>query len=256
MTKIKQLPISQIRKMDLPKFTDDILGVTSKHNPGTFYISELNDTLYRLKPYLQSLSDVYWKHEGSDKQQALRIKRNGLLQSFWKCYKAEKQAKIVLAENYPHTASLELVAPLLDRYLGDVQKGNTKKRTGIILQLEKAIDENEPVRNAMQEIGLLEYKNQVRNVLNSADIIEKSKISYRASLPRKNTDAIRAKVKDAIKNLFSAIELESVKRVELDYNPLISELNEVITSYSSEIKTRNTIRKSAKLKVAETEPLK
>ena len=53
-------------------------------------------------------------------------------------------------------------------------------------------------------------------------------------------------IRDGMKMLFMRIEVAQIDNIDLDYTPLISELNEKLIRYSGLIKTRETILKNKK----------
>ena len=62
--------------------------------------------------------------------------------------------------------------------------------------------------------------------------------------PLFNTQDAQSRIVNAISNLLSAIELAKVEHTELDYMPLVNELNVLLSSKQALIKSRETRRKN------------
>ena len=86
----------------------------------------------------------------------------------------------------------------------------------------------------------------MRGIQLNIDTKSAKNIEQNAARPKlKDTREVIAKMKLALTNLFRGIEFGVHAHPNVDYTPLIKELNELLTKYRSEIKAKATRTKNA-----------
>jgi hypothetical protein len=70
-----------------------------------------------------------------------------------------------------------------------------------------------------------------------------------------NTPEVRKTIKNGLQELFTSIELAHIEHPEEDFSDMIEGINGVITSYTAEVRTRNTLSKKTKGKIVKRELL-
>jgi hypothetical protein len=101
------------------------------------------------------------------------------------------------------------------------------------------------MNTALLDLGLSDYFAELKTCqqyLNQSQNHRREILSVR---PLFNVQDAKTRIINAIDNLLNAIELARVENTELDYMPLINELNVLIISRQSLIRSRNTRSKNS-----------
>jgi len=241
MTKIVQVPFSKVPKLEFPELVNNVVLVVSKHNPDACYIRSFYDFLLEAQTQNSKLSVSNRKTEESIEIQAQKKKRYTVLSAI--IGQTKNLGKVNLPE---HANELSTVTVFIDGFFGKIRKDVSKIKTERIKQLFTQMDGNATLSNAMQIVGLMPYLNELRDIQLNIDTKSAKNIEQNAARPKlKDTREVIAKMKLALTNLFRGIEFGVHAYPNVDYTPLINELNELLTKYRSEIKAKVTRTKNA-----------
>ena len=241
MKKIIQVPFSKVQKLAFPELVNTVVSIVSKHNPDACYIRSFYDFLLEAQTQNSKLSVSNRKTEESIEIQAQKKKRYTVLSAI--IGQTKNLGKVNLPE---HANELSTVTVFIDGFFGKIRKDVSKIKTERIKQLFTQMDGNATLSNAMQIVGLMPYLNELRDIQLNIDTKSAKNIEQNAARPKlKDTREVIAKMKLALTNLFRGIEFGVHAYPNVDYTPLINELNELLTKYRSEIKAKVTRTKNA-----------
>lgn len=139
----------------------------------------------------------------------------------------------------------ELVIPYLRSYLNGILAENSPGKSGKVNQMLAQLDKNVPVTDALSILGLTIYISELKacqQSINESESQRREALSGRGDF---NTADARAKIAYAISNLLNAIKLAKVEHTDIDYMPLINELNVLLSSRQSIVKSRTTRSKNS-----------
>lgn len=241
MTKIVQVPFSKVPKLEFPELVNNVVMVVSKHNPDQYNIRNFYDFLLEAQSQNSKLSASKRKTEESIELQTLKKKRYTVLSAI--IGQTKNLEKVNLPE---HANALSTVSVFIDGFFGKIRKDVSKIKTERVKQLFVQLDSNMNLQMAMQNVGLTPYLNELRGIQLNIDAKSAKNIEQNAARPKlKDTREVIAKMKLALTNLFRGIEFGVHAHPNVDYTPLINELNELLTKYRSEIKAKATRIKNA-----------
>lgn len=241
MTKIVQVPFSKVPKLEFPELVNNVVMVVTKHNPDAYYIRSFYDFLLEAQTQNSKLSVSNRKTEESIEIQVLKKKRYTVLSAI--IGQTKNLEKVNLPE---HANELSTVTVFIDGFFGKIRKDVSKIKTERVKQLFTQLNDNTTLLNAMQNVGLMPYLNELRDIQLNIDAKSAKNIEQNATRPKlKDTREVIAKMKLALTNLFRGIEFGVHAYPNVDYTPLINELNELLIKYRSEIKAKITRTKNA-----------
>ena len=235
---ISNLNFSQLKKLEVQTLANRVLTIVEKHDPETLKIKEIFDILLEQKPQIKLLKVGYGPHPVTIPLNDLRKKRNALMQGVIYRLKTIEDAKIRgMAE------ALVVVKPVVHNYLLGLSRESEETITATVIQFLDFVDENANMATAIETMDLLASLDDLRSVITEIDEHYDNRRENISLRPKMNTRGIVAQLKSDIRDVFKQIEVAQIKNQDLDYNPLIDELNIEIAHYKAIIKTRKSINK-------------
>ncbi|HEY5509347.1 MAG TPA: DUF6261 family protein [Paludibacter sp.] len=239
--------LSKVRKSDFPEIMNAILAIVKKFDPVALKIVGMYNLLLELVPLLDMYTVMYDGYPIPKDLVAVRKQRKKLLGSILKQLSAIEGAGLTVTAQ-----QAKLAVPYLRSYLKGITKVSTSANTGSVKQLLLNLEDNDPIKTAMDALGLTVYFDQLRTY---QQIMNQGTDTYRENLSAhsefSNLKATE-QISNAISNLLNSIELAKVEHKELDYMPLITELNVLLTAKQSVIKSRKTRSKNSVAKKTTT----
>src|SRR5690554_6619710 len=146
---IKSIPLTRLRKLELPHFAKQVLDIVSKHDAEELKFKEAFEMLEGLKPLMANLEDRYGAHPLTKKMDARhkeRIKYAVLIIDQMKVY--------IRADKGDMRSSLEIIEPEVARALEGLQKNGHVQISAKISQFFDRIEQDEQLELAFSELGL------------------------------------------------------------------------------------------------------
>ena len=241
MEKIKKIRLSKLRKYELPDLAERVINVIEEFEPESLKIKEAYDLLADQQPEIDILKWEYGPHEITPEVKTLRVKRAAYANVISTHARALNRAEVEGSD-----AGVKSVGMLSDLYLKNLRRHNEKTIHGKLSEFFRHIDEREDLELAFNSMGLTSHLNSLRNVHSALDELVERRDSSIAARPSVYLPPIAKSVRNALRNVFTHINLAQEKNTDLDYSLLISELNKRITHYTSFISNRMTISEKKK----------
>ncbi|MFZ4800319.1 MAG: DUF6261 family protein [Bacteroidia bacterium] len=239
---IMKFPCGLLYKEEVPGLVNDVVVLITKHNPTVYHIESMFNMLKEIQPELKALNSDIRKYPRKEELNELQLQCNDLLVGFSSHLRGLQKAKMPGQLEW-----IRLVNPVLERYLSNSLNGTKKIKREYIGQLKIANEQDAVLHAAFVGLGLDVYINELNVIQGKIDLLIENRTEYLSNIPISNTKRMKNVAGKALKNLFSAIHLASLEHSDLDYNPMIIELNKLITLYKSEVKLRQTKQKHARM---------
>lgn len=217
-----------------------VLAIVEKHDPTALFIVGMYNLLLELKPLLDILTVKYDGYPVTKEFVKQRALRNKLLSAILSHITAIEKAEV--ASTAQHAS---LAVPYLKRYLKGITVANSTVKTGKVDQLLISLEENAEIKTALTALGTTAYIDELsscQQIINQGESHRREILSVRTNFNSKNA---QVKIAYAISNLLNAIELARVEHTDIDYMPLINELNVLLSSKQTMIKSRITRSKNS-----------
>ena len=225
----------KVRRSELPEMTEEILKSVEKHNAVTLKIAGMYNLLSELRPLLNILAVKYDGYPNSEEVRAQVKMRNNLLGAI--------RSHIVAIEKAGVTTTAQqarMAVPYLKSYLSGIYTVSPIVKSGRVNQMLKGLTDKDEMNDAQSALGLAGYMDELRACQQSVNQGETHRKEILAIRPKFNNKDAKMRVISAIQHLLKAIDLAKMEHTDLDYMPLINELNVVLTNRKSVIKSRST----------------
>lgn len=238
---IMNLSYSRLLKLEVPQLAKQVLGIVEKHSPEALLVEKAFNDFDALKPEIESLIVGYGPHPLTPQIEALRQER--LLYATSISFQVRGLTKGYIEGT---DDEVKIVTHAVNLYLRNLRKNNEEVINEKIDQLLSEIESNEELEVAMSTLGFTKYFNDLRSAHSRLKVLLFRRNASIAERPKGVGPIALKAVRDGMKVMFNRIEAAQMDNKDLDYTPLISELNENLIRYSGLIKTRETALKNKK----------
>lgn len=238
---ISKIALSRLLKLEVPQLAKLVLKIVEKHDPEVLLIEKAFNDFNALKPEIESLIVGYGPHPLTPQIEVLRQER--LLYATSISFQVRG-----LVKGYIDGADdeVKIVTHAVNLYLRNLRKNNEEVINEKIDQFLSEIELNEELEVAMSTLGFTKYLNDLRSAHTRLKVLLFKRNASIAERPKGVGLLAMKAVRNGMKVMFNRIEAAQMDNQDLDYTPLISELNEKLIRYSGLIKTRETALKNKK----------
>jgi cell division protein ZapA (FtsZ GTPase activity inhibitor) len=241
------VPFSRVRKLEFPDLFNGVVEIVGRYNPSAMHVEGTYNLLLGAMPQLSSLVVVTKKHPESKVIENLRVRRKNVLLAI------VNQTKALVRANLPSQAQhVTLVAQFVDTYWSDINSYNNKTITERLKQMLITLSVTLEVKSAFDLLGLSAFTNELQDIQSQLHISTEARKKSKSSIPKMKTREVKSHLGDLLSDLLDAIELARKANPNLDYMPIVNEINVFLSSYQADIKGRATRSKNAAVATAPT----
>ena len=228
--------LTKLLKLEVPQLAKLVLEIVEKHNPESLLIENVYNDFSLLKPEIESLIVGYGPHPLTPRLNELRQKRILYATSISFQVRGLTKGYIDGSENSVMTAK-----HAVDLYLYNLRANNEEIINERVDQFMEEIEANVELESAFMDLRLTPYIDELQSVHSTLKEVAAERNASISKRP-KGVAPISAKlVCNGLRELFMRINSARLENKELDYTPLISELNEKLIRYKGLIKLRETV---------------
>ena len=238
---ITKLPFDRVQKLELPDIVNGTLAIVATYNPEELHIDGMYKLLLAEKPNLQRLSQVNNAHPLTKEIKGLRKDCDSVVVSI-----LEKSRSILRLAVYSEAS--KVLVPVVNQYFSGYLKLNRSSKNECITQFLNELENIKEVSEASELTGMKVYVDELNELTQTIHAKTSLRRVSSSSKTITNRKELRIKVFNATSNLYNAIELAKVEYPNVNYTPLINELNKLLVPYKSIIKTRKTLNRKASAK--------
>ena len=243
---IKTIRFSGLWKLELPELANSVIEIVEKHNPEILKIKDFFDLLVEQKPQIELLLVPYGPHPITEEINNLRKQRKAFARGIINRLNTIQDGGKASAK--PH---LRVARPVAISHLLNLSRTNNKVTSQRVTQFLREFNENAKLQTAIEALSMVSYIDDLQSVHSALGEEYDSRRTSVSARPKKMTPLFVKSVLTAMINLFKSIELAQVKNQELDYTPLIGELNNELTTYGTLINGRASYYKKKAEKVVD-----
>ena len=232
---ILKLDLFRLRMLEVQSLANSVIKIVEKHDPETLKIKEIFDKLVEQEPQIKNLKIGYRKHPITSELNDLRKRRNAFISGFIKRIETIDNGKVGGMEE-----SVKVAKPLVIHYLQGLARKTEIDIAQTIIQFSELVAEDEKLATALSTLNLIPDLDNLRSVNHAIMTKTGTRVEENSRKSKIKTSDRVLDIKIAIGNLFKQIEVAQLKHEELDYNPLIDELNEKIALLIAILRSRSS----------------
>lgn len=237
-SELKKIRFSRLRKLELSVLAKSVIEIVEKNDPETLRIKELFDSLVEQKPHIEHLDVGYGPHPITTELDSLRQQRIAYSQGIMNQMKTIERGKMEGMKE-----SLKVAQPVANLYLKNLSRNSSRIITEKVIRFFNKIEESEALETAFDTLDLTTYLDQLQSVNSTLIELFNNRRFSISERPKGMTPFFVKSITDIMRKLFLQIELAQFKNPELNYTPLIDELNDELISFEKTINMRASYNK-------------
>ncbi len=227
------LRLSKLWKLERVEYANQVIKIVDEHDPEALKISDMYNLLVARQPEIDQLNVRYRAHPMTVSIQHLRSLRGLHISNIL------GRLKLVRKEKGDLDGDVKLVRTEIDRHFGNFR--SSKNEAIKIQKVDKfntAVEASQELEEALSELGFTSLMNDLRSVHSRIKSNSELRNKSIAARPQTKTNDLQKAVDDSIVNLFTDIRLAMLRNPEINYNPLIADLNKVTLNFDNYINIR------------------
>jgi len=238
---ITPVPLSRMPVLEYPELVYTFERIIDHYGADTLFISDPVAELKARMPELMRLKISKGKHPESKEIQALLIKRRDILSAM-----LGQTRKLMKANLSGQAAQLKLVSPFIESYWNNIRKLNENAIHARMKLMLADIDGTSDLKSALTFVGLAMHIDELRAIETSLYASKETRRKSKSEKRKIDSKHIKSYVGEAVTDVINAIEIARKAHTDVDYTPMIKEINDLFISYQSEIKAHSTRKKNSK----------
>lgn len=234
MLKILRFCFSRLKKSDFHSTFYEVISITEKHNPAALH---LTNALARIKAGIAEAALLVVpekKNPVTDSLVAQRVERNGMVTYLF----GQTRVHLRSSDEGMRTAAKEFLA-FLKRMLTGFGKQSYSSQLYGMEQFFGEFDGNDTLVQASVTLGLTSTIDNIRTICATIKQTYELKRVTKSVRSKMRTTEIKNSLSSVMTDFFNYIELASKDYPELDYKPLINELNVAIQAQRMQVMIRS-----------------
>lgn len=241
---LKVISLSKILKLELPELVNEVVRIIEKHNPDHLGVRGVYNLLKNDQQQTKLLKVTATSYPLTERVQLFREQE-------FKCVGAivSHMHFIARADIESMRPAARIAMPVVKSFLSGLRKNNESVVNEIIYQFLELLDEHTEVYDALSDLGLKPFVDELKMVNGEKiNLVSKRDEYIVKNKPKANNRAIQKEARKNLKLMFDVIWALSASSNKSNFDPLISELNVLLTRYETIINTRKTHNRNREAK--------
>lgn len=231
---IQGVPYSRLYKLEVPRLATRVIEIVEKHDPETLKIKEVFDLLLAVQPQMDALKAP--RGASPFTEQLTPLRRQLLMY----VGAINNRLSIVVREDVlAQDKDVKIAKIFIKSYLHGLSKSkNEELISEKVSKFFMQIDQDEELETILSKFGFTSRLNDLRNVHASLQEILMKRLASTSKVVVP-TPVLIKQVCNALTDMFLQIRVAQLKHNELDYSPLVDELNKLINWYRNLVNIRD-----------------
>ncbi|MDD2476061.1 MAG: DUF6261 family protein [Dysgonamonadaceae bacterium] len=252
MEKLEKIALTKLLKLELPQFVKQVTTCLEKHNPESLKLQDTNELLNDQCDKMKLLVAPYGPHPLTEQIHQLHQKRLKFAAAI------TMQMNMFRKLDFEESRELVRIAhPVVRIHLNYLRKNNQPVIDRILDIFFKQLKDNPEEQHALELLGLKYCLDELRSANDEHDKLTSIRLRQISQRPKAVSGDIQKEAQYILRSFFEQINFYQFTYKDVNYTPLISELNNVIVRFRGLINTRATCgatrKEKANIKTADTQ---
>ncbi len=239
MNTFSKIPLGTVKDSEFFQVGDQTLAAVESNNAEALKLRGVYNLLAESLETARSKAEPVRKHPLSDEITGLNHEVDALLMAVTNINRGHKKA--VTADL---KSAAELTVPFIEKNLSGFQTKNNLEKSECLLNFFKEMDGNNALIGALEALSLKPLLNDLR--LKQNELIAKKALRNKEKLPSV-TETKLLQVQQAkflFRKLLSTIETNALVEKELNYKPLIDNINNILAEANKVVNMRRAAQEN------------
>lgn len=238
--KITPVPLSRVPKLEYPELVFTFVRIVEHYDATAMHIADSFAELNARVPELMKLKLLKGKHPETNDIIALYVRRKDIVGAV-----LGQTRKLVKAKIPVQATHIRLVSPFIEKYWAGYFSFNQNVINARMKLMLDEIELNADLKAALSTVGLMSHVDELKAIETNLFQSKESRRISKSEIPKIDTRQIKSFVGEAVTDVVNAIEIARKAHTEVNYLPMITEINDLFTMYHSGIKAHSTRVKNA-----------
>jgi len=238
--KITPVPLSRVPKLEYPELVLTFVRIVEHYDAAAMHIADSFAQLNVRIPELMKLKLSKGKHPETKEIQTLLLRRKDIVNAM-----LGQTRKLVKADLSVQKAHIKLLSPFIEKYWAGIQTFNQNTMNARMKLMLADIESNIALHETLTAVGLMSHVDELKAIETNLFQIKESRRISKSEAPKIDTRQIKSFVGEAVTDVVNAIEIARKAHAEVNYLPMITEINDLFRLYHSGIKAHSTRVKNA-----------
>ena len=242
MEKIMKFPFYRVQKLEYPIVFNRTITIFEKHKPGTLFLSEIVNAVKTKKTLADSLKVQKKDHPLTGLLLNQAKMRRYYTSALW------NQVKMLNKANENATVKDEKVAAVYSfskTYFESFFGKRASLRGQITEQFLSDLEENEVMKQYFTELGLTILTGKISEMHQDMQVTLAQRTADLSIRSKAETNSTTKDLTESLKTLLSAVNVAIIAHPEVDYQPLVKELNADLKAMKASLKKNGTAEEEA-----------
>lgn len=247
---MKKIALSKLLKLEVPRFVGEVIRIVSKYDTKALNIDSTFQLLVNQQSNVALLTVPYGPHDLTELLCQLNLKRLNYAAIITTQMRALEKVELEKTKQL-----VKVARPSVRLYLNYLRQNNQTYIQEMINGFFIHLRENPEVHCGLVELGFKFYLDELQSANITHEKVFLERLESISKRPRVDSRAIQKEVQGILRILFEQIDYYQYAYKSLNYEPMINELNGLITRFTNLINTRATVnkRKTTNSKQSEAE---
>lgn len=245
---MRKIYLSNLLKLEFRSFVEEVIRIISKSDTKALHIDATFQVLIAKRPFINLLDVPYRSHPLSKEITFLNKKclnYAALIASQMRGLKRIEDARI--------SKLIDIAGPATHFYLDYLSQKKLSEIHGMLKSFFIELREKPEIKEAIVALGYEGYLDELQNAHIAYNKLIMERIESKAKRSNVDPKAIQKDLEHWLRLLFNQIDLYQYAYPELNYRPMINELNVLISNFSRLINVRAA---NNKMKATKTKKIK
>lgn len=240
MIKITRVPIGTIRILEYPEFATNVVEIVEKHDPAALKIEGVTNLVKAQLLEVDKITVKVRRHPITTELINLRASRSKTLGAILSLIQGYAKVQVPALKE-----AADIALPFLIKFMNKIHKStNFVKNKKIDLMLQE-LDGNTELLTALNTLGFTVLLDELKTNYQAIIANQITRREMKSVTPRLIAQKVMTNATMAINSLFKTIEINQLAEKNMDYMPLVNELNEMLNEYKIILTQRQTLNLKA-----------
>ena len=232
---LQKLPYTKMLKGEIAEYAKRTLDIVGKEDHETLLITPLVNLLSARKPEIDILGIRYGIDPLRSKIMQMRSKMMLTISAF--------KLQVRLLSKAGIDSDLHHTQTYIDTYLRSLNALNDKTLSQRVVGFLNAAKTELPFKEALLSLNLMSHVEEIELAHTDMQSVVTKRVNILSQRPDLPTKVAVERVSGAINDLFKGIEVAHLTNAEVDYQPVVDELNKMTDAFSLTVNLRTAYNK-------------
>ena len=233
---VDRLPFSRLLKSEVAQFTNRLIAIVGSHNPEVLLIEPVFNLL---KAQIQNVNILNIRYGVDPTRLELKpLREHMVLQT------SAIKLRLRMLSKLSNDNELKIIKTAVDGHLLYLNASrNDKELDSRIYGFIDKVSTDTEFANALEKHDFIPLINKLDIAMDEVQMVESKRVKLLSQRPETRTSLIIKEIANAVENLFKDIEVSQLRNPELDYAPLVNEVNRLINQFRVSLNIRDAANK-------------